>query len=142
MTSRAGQYEYFQSSTQSAAEETRQRLVERAFKLLEASMMPNTPTHKHKWATGREKWEAVQEAGAKAAGKRGRGRPRKEVNWEKKLQDFSDGMAKYHKYVLGEVEPSLPLEIIAGMLADELTVLETAGILTEEVAMAARMMLS
>lgn len=141
MSTGPGQFETYQHSTTTSAEETRQRLSERAFKLLEASMLPSTPTHKHKWATGREKWEAVQRDGERAAGKRGRGRPRKEVNWEEKLRVFTEGLAKYHRYVLGEVEPSLPLEVIAGMLSDELTVLESVGILTGEVAMATRLML-
>lgn len=45
-----------------------QELNYTAQRLVEASMRPEHPTHKHKWATGKEKWEAVQRAGAVAAG--------------------------------------------------------------------------
>lgn len=50
------------------AEQTARRLDYTAEQLVKASMRPTTPTHKHKWATGKEKWEAVQRAGRIAAG--------------------------------------------------------------------------
>lgn len=67
------QYETYQRSRMTHAEETAERLADKATKLLEASMLPTHPQHKHKWATGQEKWEALQREGRKAAsGKRGR----------------------------------------------------------------------
>lgn len=141
MSTGSGSFEIYQHSTISSAEETRQRLSERAFKLLEAGMMPSTPTHKHKWATGREKWEAVQRDGERAAGKRGRGRPRKEVNWEERLREFTTDLSRYHRCVLKEIDLGLPLEVMAARLTGQLAELESAGVLTEEVAMATRLML-
>lgn len=49
-------------------QQTARRLEYTAERLTSAAMMPTTPTHKHKWATGKEKWEAVQRAGRIAAG--------------------------------------------------------------------------
>lgn len=70
-------YEAYQQGKMTSEEETSQRLADKARRLLEASMLPAHPQHKHKWATGKEKWQALQAEGAKAAGVR-RGRPVKE----------------------------------------------------------------
>lgn len=61
------------------AREVAEGLRERADRLLKVSMNPEFKQRKHKWATGKEKWEMLQSEGRKAAGVDGRGRPRKIV---------------------------------------------------------------
>lgn len=66
------------------ANEVARKLAYRAEKLLEQGMRPGTPTGKHKWATGKEKWEAQQAAGKRhadeLAGKPVRGRGKVTAN--------------------------------------------------------------
>lgn len=54
--------ERFQHSKQTAAEEVRQRLAYKAERLLDGTMR-ETFGRQHKWATGKQKWQATQRAG-------------------------------------------------------------------------------
>lgn len=57
----------YNRAKQEVANEVARKLAFRAEQLVRQSMKPGTPTGKHKWATGKEKWEAQQAAGRRAA---------------------------------------------------------------------------
>ena len=141
MSTGPGKFETYQHSRLSAAEATRLRLIERATALLEASMMPSTPTHKHKWATGGEKRESQQDWGRRAATGRGRGRPRKEVDWSDKLTSFMDELRGFQLASLNPDPEGLPLELLQIRLREQLANLEINGVITGEVAMATRLLI-
>src|SRR5215510_1172130 len=101
----------FQRSKQTAAEETAGRLADKAERLLRQSMRPtNLTVGKHKWATGKEKWEALQSDGAKAAGKK-RGRPKKpEPTPAELLAAFIDRVLLYQEWVSSGTQSEFTLQ--------------------------------
>lgn len=133
-----GEFEGYQSSKMTAAEETSQRLADAARKVLEQGMA-HTGQRPHKWATGREKWEAQQYHGSVAAGvTKGRGRPRKVEDLEAIFDEFYEGLqAISRKVQAGEVVPGLSRTV----LRIKLQKLESAGVLTAELATAAALII-
>lgn len=135
----SGKFERYQSSKMTAAEETSQRLAEAARKLLEESMA-HTGQRPHKWARGREKWEAQQLGGQIAAGvvTKGRGRPRKVEDIGAIFDEFMEGLTKISTKVQnGEAVPGLSRTV----LKIKLQKLESAGALSAELAMAAKLII-
>jgi hypothetical protein len=86
----------------SKAERVAMELADRAERLLRESAKSNA-ARKHKWATGKEKWEALQLEGAKAAGVVGRKRGRPAApppSPEDLLKRFMDRLALYQGWVI------------------------------------------
>lgn len=87
MADGVGSREYNRQKREAAADVAR-RLEYQAEQLLIKGMNPEFRQHKHKWATGKEKWEAVQKAGRIAAGVEGTGRGRRGRSPEEKAVDY------------------------------------------------------
>jgi hypothetical protein len=99
-------------------------------------LMAPPPGRKHKWATGKEKWEAKQLEGQKAAGVVGkrRGRPAKPAPTPAELvADFLERLTRYQAWVIQRsYSPGILETERASILVDQRS-LDQQSLLTDEV---------
>lgn len=133
-----GEFEKYQPTKMTAAQETSERLADAARRVLEQGMA-HTGQRPHKWATGREKWEAQQHHGAVAAGvTKGRGRPRKVEDIGAVFDEFMEGLTAISTKVQNGEQVSGLTKTVLRIKLQKLT---AAGALSDELAMAATLII-
>lgn len=117
---------------------TEERVISGADRLERAltQQMASAYGRRHTWATGREKWEAKQREGQRAAGVVGkrRGRPVKPAPTPAELvADFLERLTRYQGWVINESYSPGILETERQSIAADQRSLEASGLLSDEV---------